>query len=217
MKYLRIVALVFVCILISVSFGETEPYNNPSTSDIIKLDSFATDGLAGTSNSLAYRIHEIEKHFHSPERWVGIQAPQTGTDWADDTLTPFVAISGSNTYGADADDEALVLGTDDTPIISGMVKYDLHRLLIVDVDHDTPYKIRIVYGSGTMADAVSAGQYSEVIVKFDAANPTTSAGSPIEVMMPRRTCGTDKLWIQAWNATDNSQIDFLVGLHEYEG
>jgi hypothetical protein len=36
-------------------------------------------------------------------------------------------------------------------------------------------------------------------------------------MMPRGTCGTTKVWVQAWNATDNATIDFLVGLHEYEG
>ena len=38
-----------------------------------------------------------------------------------------------------------------------------------------------------------------------------------EVMMPRGTCGVTKVWFQAWNASDNATIDFLVGLHEYEG
>ena len=130
-------------------------------------------------------------------------------------LTPFVAISGENTYGAGATDEALVFGTADTPVTDGMTKFDIHRLLVVDVDHDTPYKLRLVWGTGTMDDAVTAEHTTEVMVMFDAANPTQSAGTPVDVMCPRLDCGVDQLWIQAWNATDDSEIDFLVGIHEY--
>ena len=77
------------------------------TSQIIqKIDNQATLGLLGTNNSLAYRVHEIEKHFHSPERWLGILGAQTATDWADDTLTPFVAArrSSSRAYARDTHD-----------------------------------------------------------------------------------------------------------------
>ncbi len=187
-----------------------------AVNDIKKIDSFATEGLAGTSNSLAYRVHEIEKHFHSREIWRGKLGVQTATDWADDTLSPYQAISGNNAYGADANDEAQVLGTADTPINSGYVKYDLHRLLIITASSTTVYKLRIVYGSGTMADAITANQFSEIMVKYDPAL-FGGGGVPSEIMMPRRTCGTDKLWIQAWNATNNATIDFLVGIHEYSG
>jgi len=34
-----------------------------------KIDSAATLGLEGTSNSLAYRVMELERHFHNVERW----------------------------------------------------------------------------------------------------------------------------------------------------
>jgi hypothetical protein len=182
-----------------------------------RIDHAATRGLTGVSNSLAYRVEEIEKHLHSRERWLGIHGAPSGTDWADDTLNPFVAITGAGVYGADANDEALVLGTDDTPSISGMVKFDIHRLLIIAVDNDTVWKLRIVYGTGTMADAVTAGQYSEVMVMFDSANPQLSAGMPLEVIMPRGTCGSTKIWIQARNATNNDTISFFVGIHEYAG
>jgi len=188
-----------------------------------KIDSRAVDGLLGTSNSLAYRVHEIERHFHSRERWFGISANQSGNDWALDTLTPFVAISGADAYGTDhtggagAVDEAYVIGTDDMPGISGMVKFDIHRILILDVDHSTVYKLRIVYGSVDRATSVSTGLYSEITILFDAVSPTISAGSPVDVQMPRLTSGVDMVWIEAWNANDNSQIDFLVGIHEYEG
>ncbi|MCK5347108.1 MAG: hypothetical protein KAR20_27050 [Candidatus Heimdallarchaeota archaeon] len=181
-----------------------------------KLDSLATDGLSGVNNSLAYRVEEVEKHFHSCERWLGKRGVQTGTDWGVDTvITPFQAISGSNVYGAGVNDEALVIGTGDTPILTSYYKYDMHRILVTDVSVDTHYKLRVIYGSGTMADAITAKTYTEVVVKFDATNPQQSAGIPFEVMMPRALCGVDQIWIQAWNATDNATIDFLVGLHEY--
>lgn len=186
--------------------------------EVSKIDSKTVDGLLGVNNSVAYKVHEIEKHFHSGETWLGIRAVPDATDWGIDTsIDAFQAISGADAYGADANDEAEVIGTGDLPILSGGVKFDLHRLFIVDVSQDSIYKLRIVYGTGTMADAITAGQYSEVVVISDATNPQQSTGGPVDVMMPRKTSGTDKIWIQAWNATDNATIDFLVGLHEYVG
>ena len=185
--------------------------------ELRKIDKLITSGLTGVVNSLAYQVNEIENHFHSHERWLGMSGDQSGNNWGSNVLTPFVAISGADDYGADADDEAKVLGTDDTPVLAGMVKYDLHRILILDVDHDTPYKLRVLHGTGTMAAAISAGDFTEIMVLFDATNPTMSAGKPVEVRNHRLTCGIDKVWVQAWNASNNSNIDFLIGLHEYEG
>jgi len=181
-----------------------------------KIDNVAVDGITGVVGSLANKVAEIEDHFHTRERWLGISADQSGNDWALNTLNPFVAISGSGAYGADPNDEAKVLGTDDTPVITGKVAFDLHRILVLDVDHDTPYKLRIVYGTGTQAQAVEAKQYTEVMVLFDATNPQLSAGIPIEVRMPKIVADT-KVWVDVWNATDNSEIDFFIGVHEYEG
>jgi hypothetical protein len=180
------------------------------------IDNATTVGLRGASNSLAYRVHEIERHLHGRERWMGKSADQSGADWAADSLTPFRAISGDGAYGADANDEAKVLGTSDTPVITGMVRYDLHRLMMVAASSDTVYKLRIVYGSGTMADAITAGQYSEICVMADAAAAQVPHDA-FEIMMPRGYCGVTQVWIQAWNATNNATIDFLVALHEYEG
>lgn len=188
---------------------------NLTGGDIDKIDSQATEGLDGTSNSLAYRVHEIEKHFHSREIWYGISSDQSGDDWAADNLNPYQAISGNGDYGSDPNDEAKVLGPDDTPVFTGMVKYDLHRLLIVDASSTSQYKIRIVYGTGTMADAITAEQYTEVMVKEDPAL-FGGSGQPLEIQMPRQDVGT-KIWIQCKNATNNATIDFFVGLHEYQG
>lgn len=211
MKTIKTIVIVFLLTLMLCGGSLYVP-------DYTKMiDNQAVDGLTGVANSLAYSVEVIRTHNHSNERWLGISADQSGNDWALDTLTPFVAISGSNTYGGDADDEALILGTDDTPIEPNNVKFDLHRILIVAVEHGTPYKLRIVFGSGTMDQAVTAKTYTEVVVQFDVTNPQLSAGVPVEVQMPRCVSGTNKIWIQAWNATNDSEIDFLVGVHEYEG
>jgi hypothetical protein len=183
----------------------------------VKIDNLATNGLTGVSNSLAYRVHELERHFHGRERWFGKLAVQTATDWADNNIaTPFRCISGNNDYGGDPNDEAQVIGTADTPAIAGNVKYDIHRLLIIDASSTTQYKLRVVYGTGTMADAIAAGQYSTIMVKIDAAVQQTPS-APVEIMMPRGTCASTKVWIQCWNATNNATLDFFAGWHEYEG
>lgn len=184
--------------------------------DSQKIDSFQVDGLTGVKDSLAYKVNEIERHIHSRGRWCGISGDQSGNDWCADTLSPFQAISGANAYGSDANDEAKVLGTADTPIISGSAKFDLHRFLIVDVSADTPYKLRLVYGAGTMADAITALQYTEVMVMSDVTNPQRSSGTPFTLQVGRLDAGT-KVWVQAWNVTDNATIDFLIEIHEYEG
>ena len=182
-----------------------------------KIDSLATNGLNGVNNSLAYRVHEIENHFHSVERWVGISADQSGDDWAlENTLNPFTAISGNGVFGADADDEAKVLGTSDTPLMGSNIKYDLHRVFLVDLSVDTPYIFRLICGVTTMAQAITDGDYSTFMAQN---NPTgnKAGGFPLVVMMPRNTCGVDKIWMQIACATDNATATFFVGVHEYVG
>lgn len=182
-----------------------------------KIDGLATSGLAGVSNSLAYRVHEIEKHFHNHERWFGISADQSGNDWALSVSTAgmptaFTAISGNDTYGADANDEAKIWGTDDA--MGTDTKLDLHDIFVTAASETSIYYLRIIYGSGTMADAITAGQYSEIPVIADAATGGSIA-EIINVMMPRITIGTHKIWIQAKNTTDNATISFLVSAHSY--
>lgn len=186
---------------------------NQSYTDIAGLSGDIAVIDANVDSTLAETI-EIEAHLHNRERWFGKLAVQTATDWADNNLTPFRAISGANDYGSDANDEALVLGTADTPIFAGNTRYDMHRIFVVAASSDTVYKLRFVYGSGTMADAIAAGQYSTTMIKIDPA-VQSSPSVAHDIMLPRGTCGVTKVWVQAWNATDNATIDFFVGVHEY--
>jgi hypothetical protein len=156
---------------------------------------------------------EAARHVHNRERWRGVRVPQTATEWAADGLTAFQAISGAGAYGADPGDEAQVLGSADTPLIAGKTTFDLRQLFITDLSVATPYKLRLAWGTTTLADALAAGQFTEQIVAEFGGGPFASGG-PIDVLTPRLAAGT-QVWAQAWNATDNATIDFLVGVHEY--
>ena len=187
-----------------------------------KIDKASTLGLVGSSNSLAYRVHEIEKHFHNFERWFGKSADQSGVNpWASSLSTTgmrtaFRAISGSSAFGADANDEAQCWGLNDTLSVGGIIqtKLDFHQLFVTASSVTTVWYLRIVYGSGTLSDAITSGQYTEFPLVADAAQ-NGSIDIIVPIMMPRITIGIHKIWIQGKNVTDNATIDFLIGVHGY--
>ena len=157
---------------------------------------------------------EIEHHFHTKARWFGLSGSVTATNWGDDTITPFVATSGNNTWGGATDaDIARVLGTADTPIIAGQLFFDMDSILIVSANQTSVYKLRFLWGMGTWAEAVAAGQYTETMaIVISAASKNTKEA----IRMPRLRCGLDQVWCQAWNATNDGTISFFVGVHGYD-
>ena len=168
------------------------------------------NGRYDMSASILSEVKEVERHLHNRERWFGKTAVQTATDWGTLTsLLPFTATSGLGDFGADANDEAQVLGADNTPAIAGMVKFDLHHIMVSDASNATEFVMRIVWGTGTMAAAQLAGQFSNFMLT------DARKGASQEVLMPRIAVGT-KVWVRLKNATDNATVDFFIGLHEYE-
>lgn len=154
-----------------------------------------------------------EEHFHNREYWFGKLAVQTATNWGERaSVSPYRAISGDNDFGSDVNDEAQVIGSADTPVREGSTTFDLRRVQVIDVSVASVYLIRIIHGTGTMADAEAAGQYTEVS-SLQVTAPNGQA-KPVDMFQERVSVG-DKIWIRAKNATDNAWIDFLVGLHEY--
>jgi hypothetical protein len=155
---------------------------------------------------------EHDEHFHNTEYWFGKSADQSGNNWGTrDLLTPYQAISGNNDFGSDLNDEAKVLGSDDTPVVAGKNEIDIRRILIVDCSAITPYFIRLVHGTGTFAAAVAAGQYTTAMyIKESAAG----RGSPFDIIQLKIPAG-HKVWVSIKNATDNATLDFYVGVHEY--
>lgn len=165
-----------------------------------------------TQAAIFSKVQVIEEHLHNREVWFGKSADQSGNNWGTVSgLTPYQAISGNGDFGSDADDEAKVLGSDDTPVFSGMTLVDCHRLMIDDTSRTTPYIMRLIHGTGTMAEAIAAGQYSIFIYKKESA---AGRGGPVEFRMNRHAVGT-KVWVQCKNATDNATVDFFLGHHEY--
>ena len=175
-----------------------------------KIDGAATDGLLGTHNSLAYRVHELERHFHGRARRWGATAAPDETNAIDANVNrPFVAVSGNNTWGA----AIPIIGTADVPVPSTEnAYYDLHHVLIANVDDATAYRLRVIYGTGTSADAIAAEQWTEFMF-FSGTGPK-STPTAMEVMMPRVAVGV-KCWCQVWNATNASEVDFYIGCHGY--
>lgn len=171
----------------------------------------ASVDIATRLTNILAEITEVEQHFHTRSRWFGKNGAQAANIWAADTLAPYRCISGNNTYGADANDEALVWGTANA-MISGQTRFDLDRIYVTASSVTTIYKVRFIYGTGTMADAIAAGQYTETITVVASASARLSKE---DLRMPRLTVGTDKVWAQCWNATDNATIDFVVGIHGY--
>ncbi|MBE3143597.1 MAG: hypothetical protein IMZ61_06700 [Planctomycetes bacterium] len=158
-------------------------------------------------------VHDIESHLHGKERWFGISASQAGTDWALETsFTGFVATSGDNAWGgATATDYAKIFGTSDTPNATGADWFDVHKIKITANDSATMYRCRFIWGTGTVEEAITAGQYSEFMYIKDVADKYRQT---LDIMMPKIAAGT-QLWFNVWNATDDATMTIFVGTHEY--
>ena len=180
---------------------------------VTDADSIETQGLAGTHNSLAYRVHEIERHLHSYERWMELaDTPAAETHRADAAGTGagiFQIDAGNDTWGA----WLQVLGSSDTPVIAGSAYFDLHSLVFVAAERNLPYVIQVAYGA-TGAAALTAESYTEAI--FVPQSNVIDTG-PV-VLHSRRAAAGTKTWVRCMCPGQNTAtLNFMIGLHEYEG
>ncbi len=171
--------------------------------------------LNGKIDVIDAELEVVKTHLHSREHWCGKSGDQSGNNWGADTLTPYRAISGNGVYGADASDEAKVIGSADTPVVVGKTLFDLHRITVIAISSDTVYKLRVVWGTGTMAAAILADQMTEMMIITSTDKANKFGGAPFDIQTPRFAAST-KVWMQARNVTDDATVDFFVGLHEYE-
>ncbi len=180
-----------------------------------KIDGAATDGLAGTANSLAYRVHEIEKHHHSHEFWFGLANSPSGEthrgDLIDASVAPFVLTAGNNAYG----NWVQIIGSGDTPIQADYAKFDLHRFLVTTTNDTNIYNIQIANGeSAGLAAKITAKDFTSV--SYIAATNNNDSGIN-EMMMPRYSAG-DKMWARCiCVGQDAKTISVYFGIHEYAG
>jgi hypothetical protein len=172
-----------------------------------------TKGGSDPTGKSELLLNQAERY--TPQCWAGKLATQTATEWLDVTsLTPFRAISGLNDYGGDANDEALLIGSGDTSFRAGSTKRTINEILIVELSTDTPWKIRLVWGSGTLAAAIAAQQFTCQMMQ-NIVSGSKAGGVPLRIEMPKIDIGVDKMWMIAKNATDNATIDILIGIKEF--
>ena len=178
------------------------------------FDSSGVLGLDGNHDSIAYKVEEIERHFHSYERWFAAAAVPSGEAHIADSITTsdtaFQMDAGIDQWG----EWLQILGSTDTPAISGSAKYDLHRIYVVAVENaNATHLVQIGFGASG-AQALTNKTYTELVFR-----PQTVQGAETVLsMQSRREDATTKAWIRCWvSGASTSTVDFFFGLHEYEG
>ncbi len=173
------------------------------------------NGIGWTLENIYTTSVILQRHNHNRDRWLGehgvrnleIDCGATGT------VAPFQNTAGNDTWSVTP---LCLIGTGDGPFVTGMTRFDVHRIHIMDVAVGADLKlhyVRFVYGTGTVADAITAEQFTEICFSPERAAVSTV----IELRMPRLTYGTDKVWVTHWVDGDNvPTIDFRLGVHEYE-
>ena len=164
-------------------------------------------------DSILVEVTEIETHIHNVERWCGISANQSGNDWAlESSLNPFSVVTQAGDFTATA---IKVIGTDDTPFISGKTYFDPHRIDIDSASGAEIYILRFIYGTGADADVEeAAGRYTDTMFFATNAAGPGADGGPLEIRFPRLAVDT-KVWCKA-KAAGVETVTFFIGIHEYD-
>lgn len=179
------------------------------------IDEASVKGLLGGHNSLAYRVHEIEKHFHSNEKWMGIAAVASGEIHVADRIAggilPFNLLSGNDDFG----NWVQIMGSADTPIKAGMVKFDMHRFIVTTTNSTNIFAIQVCIGeSADLAALILAEDFTE----FTYISASNNNDSGIEEAMNSRADAGSKVWARCLciNA-DAKTLSGYYGIHEYIG
>lgn len=177
-----------------------------------KIDDLAVDGLSGVSNSLAYKVHEIQRHHHSYEEWFGVAATPSGethtTDQISENPSAFQIDAGNDDWGT----WTQVLGSSNTPVRSGMARYDPHEIIITDTERASVYFLELAWGDDG-STGYAAGDYTEFVF-----NATVQKETAIMALNAEPQAAGEKMWARCLSKGDDTgTFDFYIGLHEYEG
>ena len=181
-----------------------------------KVDDQAVNGLEGVANSLAYKVHEIERHLHSNERWFAAAAVPNAEIHVADRVSPAAQVpfqldAGNDTWGA----WVQILGSSDTPADVGKLKFDPHKLIINNTEKlNKIHVLQIGFGASGAA-ALAADWYTEMV--FVSLGGIPGDVYPV-VMQSRRSSSGQKVWARTFIPGENTgTVDFFFGIHEYEG
>lgn len=165
-----------------------------------KIDDLAVAGLTGVSNSLAYKVHEVEKHFHNRSYWYGKDGGDTFL--VENGLTSWQLTAGAGgAYG-----NWLQLSNGDE--ITAGPYYDPHYILVTQASAAGKlYYIQLGTGTG-------GAQVVQTTVSFFPA--ATLRQSAVEVLCSR-IANTSLLWARCCSETDAATCSFVIGVHVYAG
>jgi len=165
-----------------------------------------------TLETIQHEVIEIATHLHSNE-WLGALAaspspPGHAAEW--NTMNPFQSTAGNDTWGA----WIQIIGSTDTPIHTGMTKFDLHKILVIDVAVTADLDLHIVQvgcglnGTQTLIDST--------YTTFAFVPERGAAVTVINFQMKRCEAGQN-VWLRHWvDGTNAPTMDFVHLLHEYD-
>lgn len=194
-----------------MGFGKTI-ISSGTVDEIEKIDSSASGGLTGTSDSLAYRVHEIERHLHSGGRWFEKATTPSGEAHVADRIG-----DGAGSFQIDADNDdwgewVQIFGSSDTPTVSGKTHFDPHEILIESTERIATYFIQFTRGDSGDA-GLAAGTYTELVIGSD-----TNRFKGITRVQTGRAPAGSKIWARCKCPGENTAtLNFYIGIHEYEG
>ncbi len=180
-----------------------------------KIDDHEVNGLLGTPDSLAYKVNEIERHVHSYERAFEIATVPNGeihvADRIGDGNGAFQADAGNDDWGT----WLQVVGSGDTPVISGKKFFNFHRISVTAVQRSLSVHFMQMGFGDSGAEALSLGNTTEMPpYKPQSVN---AEPYPLIVQGRRKIAGT-KVWIRIKIPGQVSgTFDFYPAIHEYEG
>jgi len=160
-------------------------------------------------------VVELANHHHNYEKWFGAAAVAAGethiADRMDGAIATFQLVAGNNDFNATW---LQVLGSSDTPVVSGKTKFDLHRILVTDTNSTDPFIIQIV--TGESAD-IAAKLLAEDFNEFPYVSATNNNDSGISELIGKLINSGEKMWMRCANVGGNGTlIDFYIGIHEYD-
>jgi hypothetical protein len=175
--------------------------------ELKKIDLAGTQGLTGTVDSLAYRVQEVEHHFHSANLCYGKAA---GDNMLLDSLVPFVATAGAiGVYGVETlcHDGTVVQGG------SAVQKMDFGRIVVLSstAAAGALYILQFLHGTADIGTAEIATSMYYVVPGVG-----MQKSSGIVISVPRMPCN-HKIWAKTKCSAAGETISFLFDIHVYPG
>lgn len=121
-------------------------------------------------------------------------------------LTPYIVTSGNGVYG----NEVKVLGSADTPVFAGSTGINARQMTVINTSSASDYIIRIIFGTGTVAQAEAAGQFTNYQYSRSGG---AGSGAALDLIFPMLAPGT-KMWVKCKCSVNLATISFFFGIHE---